>query len=156
MINLSKEIIYFFQNQEFAIVSSLDKSGCIHCSAKGIAEIEPEGKVYLIDLYHAHTFRNLKNNPTVSITAINSHQFIGYTLKGKANIIERKQIASHIIEKWKEKLIQRISKRVIKNIKVDKSGSHQPEVNFPNPKHLIVATIESIVDLAPAHLKQNF
>lgn len=155
MINLSKEIIYFFQNQEFAIVSSLDKNGCIHCSAKGVAGIEPEGKVYLIDLYLAHTFRNLKNNPTISITAIDSHQFIGYTLKGKANIIERGEIASHIIEKWKKKLIQRISKRVLKNIKVDRSSSHQPEANFPNPKYLIEATIESIVDLAPTHLKQN-
>lgn len=153
MISLSRDIIHFFQNQEFAIVSTLNSDNKIHCSAKGIIEIEPEGKMYLIDLYRSITLKNLQNDPTISITAIDSHQFIGYTLQGKAEIVERGKIKESAIAIWEQKIIKRISNRVIKNIKVDRAGFHQPEVKFPTPKHLIEVTVESVVDLAPAHLK---
>jgi len=155
MKTISEDIMHFFHNQEFAIVSTIDSKGYIHSSAKGIIGLEPQGKVYLIDLYRSQTLKNIENNPTISITAIDSHQFIGYTLKGKAKIVSREKIEEHIIKKWEEKVIQRISKRIRRNLKLDRTGKHQPEVNFPIPKHLIEVTIESIVDLAPGHLKRQ-
>ncbi len=153
MTTLLPEIISFFHKQGFVIVSTLDLESKIHCSAKGIVGIEESGEVYLIDIYRARTFQNLTQNPTVSITAIDEHEFKGYTLKGEARIVERDEIKEHIIKSWEQKVIDRISKRVIKNIKRDRSSSTHPETRFPQPQYLIEIKVQEIVNLAPAHLK---
>ncbi|MDD5195237.1 MAG: pyridoxamine 5'-phosphate oxidase family protein [Candidatus Omnitrophica bacterium] len=153
MIKLSDDIRHFLEKQGFVIVSTLDEQGTIHCSAKGIIGIEAEGRIYLIDLYRSRTFHNLTGSPTVSITAVDEHHFVGYTLKGKAEIVEREKIKRHIIKKWEERVIQRISKRLIQSVKTDKKSSAHPESRFPQPQYLIVVNVEEIVDLAPGHLK---
>ncbi|MFH1768473.1 MAG: pyridoxamine 5'-phosphate oxidase family protein, partial [Candidatus Omnitrophota bacterium] len=117
MRELSESVIYLFERQGFVIVSTLDDTGTIHCSAKGVVGIEKEGRVYLIDLYRRNTFNNLKRNPTISITAIDEDQFIGFTLKGKAVIVERDKIGGQIIKKWEDRVIRRVSKRVVSDIK---------------------------------------
>ena len=154
MVKLAQEVIDFFHKQGFVIVSTLDSRGRIHCSAKGIAGIEEKGEIYLIDVYRAQTFNNLNNNPTISITAVNEHEFKGYTLKGEGKIVEREKIKSHIIKSWEQRVIDRISKRVIKNVQRDKGSSTHPESRFPHPQYLIEMEVQEIVNLAPAHLKQ--
>ena len=155
MEKIPAEVNYFFQNQGFVIVSTIDSQGQIHCSAKGIARIEEEGKVYLIDLYQANTFRNLQNNPTITITAVDERRFKGYALKGKARIVEKKDLGEPILKEWDEKVVKRISDRLIKNIQEDKKASNHPEARFPEAKYLIVMSVEQIIDLSPAHLKEK-
>jgi uncharacterized pyridoxamine 5'-phosphate oxidase family protein len=138
------------KKQGYVIVATLDDMGRIHCSAKGIVGLEAEGRIYLIDLYKARTYKNLANNPIVSLTFVNEHQFAGYTLQGKAKIVEREDIADHIIEEWEEKVIQRISQRLIKNLQEGKQVAAHPEAAFPHPKYLIEVDVENIIDLAPS------
>jgi len=154
MDKLSKSIIQFFQRQGFVIVSTLDPEGKIHCSAKGIVGAD-QNKVYLIDLYKARTFNNLIKNPTVTITAVDEHEFIGFALKGTARIVNRDDFKGQVVQDWEEKLINRISKRVIKNVKQDKGSSKHPEAAFPQPEYLIEVEIQEVVDLAPGHLKKS-
>jgi len=153
MKNIPKDISIFIQKQGFVIVSTLDENGSIHSSAKGVVDVEEPGQVYLIDLYKAKTFDNLKKNPTITITSINEHVFKGYSLKGQAEIIEREKIEDKIIREWERKVINRVTKRLIKNIKRDKGSTLHPESKFPHPKYLIKVEIQDIVDLAPSHLK---
>jgi len=154
-VDLSLGIMSCLEKQGYVIVSTLDSKGAIHCVAKGIVGIEKEGRVYLIDLFRANTFNNLKRNSTVSITAIDEHHFIGYTLKGKAKIVEREKIKDHIIKKWEDRVIQRASNRLIRNIQKEKKTSHHPEASFPHPQYLIEVDVEEIVDLTPTHLKKE-
>jgi len=151
---LSDDIVNFLERQSFSIVSTLDADGKIHCAAKGIVGIEKRGKVFLIDLYKAETFKNLQRNPTISITSVDEHLFMGYTLKGKAKIVKRSRIKNHIIKIWEERLIERISKRLIKSVKDYKKSGHHPEAKFPHPEYLIEVDVENIVDLTPSHLKK--
>ena len=153
MKKITEDIIHLLQKQGFVIVSTLDAEGSIHCSAKGIAGIEAEGKVYLIDLYRGKTFSNLKRNPTISITAVDEDEFSGFTLKGKARIVDREEIKDHIIKSWEDKVIQRVSKRVIGHIKKERKSLHHPEAIFPHPQYLIEVDVGSVVDLTPKNLK---
>ena len=155
MENLSKEVIYVFKKQGFVIVSTLDLNGGIHCAAKGIVGMDQGGRVYIIDLYKNKTFNNLKKNPIVSITAVDEETFTGYTLKGKAKIVDREEIKNHIIESWENKVIQRVSKRVIGDIKKEIKSLHHPEAIFPQPQYLIEVDVESVIDLTPKHLKRK-
>lgn len=154
MVKLSKEIVHFLSHQGFVIVSTLDPKGYIHCSAKGIVEAKEDGRVYIMDLYRSKTFSNLKSNSLVSITAVNEHEFIGYTLKGKAKIIEKDKIEEDLLKSWNKKVVSRASTRLIKNIRRDRGSSTHPEVRFPEPQYLIEIDTEEIVDLSPAHLTQ--
>ncbi|MDD4955493.1 MAG: pyridoxamine 5'-phosphate oxidase family protein [Candidatus Omnitrophica bacterium] len=154
MKTLSDDLINFLERQSFSIVSTLDEDGGIHCAAKGIVGMERKGKIFLIDLYKAQTFKNLQKNPTISITSVDENMFMGYTLKGKAKIVERSKIENHVIKTWEERLIGRISKRLIKSVKDYKKSGHHPEAKFPHPEYLIEVDVESIVDLTPSQLKK--
>lgn len=152
---LSDAIIQVFQNQGYALVSTLDKNGFVHNSCKGIVDIAKDGRVYLLDLYQGRTYENLKNNPTLSLTALQEHQFIGYCLKGKATIIPQEKLTADIIRAWEEKLASRLTKRLLKNIREEKGHSRHPEAGMPRPQYMIVVKVEEIVDLTPRHLKEG-
>lgn len=153
MKKIPNKVIQLLKAKGCVIVSTLDKAGSIHCSAKGIVDVKEKGEVYLIDLYKQVTYNNLKRNPTISITAIDEHQFIGFTLQGKANIVKRNKIKDESIKQWEKKIVERISKRVIKNIQKDRGSTKHPESRFPQPEYLIEIDVEQVIDLTPHHLK---
>ena len=89
---LTDEIIRFFQKQQFTIVSTVGRNRIPHNACKGIVEINRNGKIYILDLYKGRTYTNLRQNPYISITAVDEHKFKGWCLKGKADIIAGKKI----------------------------------------------------------------
>lgn len=153
MKRLNKEISQFFKKQSFTIVTTIGKGGIPHNSCKGIVEIGKGGKVYLLDLYKQKTYENLKRNPRMSVTAVDEHRFRGYCLKGKAKLIPRKKLTPKDIAAWEEKITDRITRRMIKNIHEEKGHPRHPEALFPKPAYMIVMQIEEIVDLTPHHLR---
>jgi general stress protein 26 len=155
MIKLSKDVIFFLEHQGFCIVSTIDKGGSIHCAAKGLAGIDEKGEILIIDLYRTGTFNNLQRNPVVSVTAVDEHKFCGYTLKGKGRIVERAEIEGKIIKNWETRVLKRVSKRLITNIKGEKKSKHHPELVLPKPEYMIVMEVEEVTNLTPHHLRKK-
>ena len=116
-------------------------------------KIYPNGQIYLMDLYKARTFVNLKRNPKISITAVDEHKFTGYCLKGRADIVEADQLKPDIIKAWEDKITSRITHRVLKNISGEKGHFHHPEVQLPSPEYMIVIKVDEVVDLTPYRLE---
>ncbi len=149
MINIPEEIMYFLRDQGFVIVSTINSRGKIHCAAKDVISIEPEGRVILIDLYCNNTYKNLTRNPTVSITSVDEHRFMGFTLQGKAKLISSNDIKEEHLNKWEDKIIKRISSRVIKGVQAGMKSKKHYEIGLPrHPKYLIEIDVENIIDLA--------
>jgi len=153
MKKLSDEIIHFFQNQGCVVVSTIDKRGFVHNSCKGIVKINSRGSIYLLDLYKAKTYENLKKNPHISITAVDEHKFMGYCLKGKAKILPEAKLHSQVIKAWEDRITDRLTRRLLKNIREEKGHLRHPEVLLPKPEYMIAMEVEEIVDLTPHHLK---
>jgi general stress protein 26 len=153
MKSIPDTVINFLGTQGFVIVSSIDQNGFPHNSCKDIVKIEPEGKIYLIDVYHGVTTKNITLNQQVSISAVDEHKFIGYCLKGKARMMEDK-ISQEIIKAWEDNITSRLARRLLRNLVQDQGQRHHPEASLPFPKQLIVLEVEEIVDLAPHHLKK--
>lgn len=153
MKKMNDEIIRFFQNQGYVIVSTIDKDGFVHNACKGIIKINRNGKIYLLDLYRGSTFENLNANPRISITAIDEHKFVGFCLKGRAEVVTEAKFPADIIKAWEARITSRLTQRLLKNIKGEKGHSRHPEVLLPQPQYMIVMEIEEIVDLTPHHLK---
>jgi predicted pyridoxine 5'-phosphate oxidase superfamily flavin-nucleotide-binding protein len=153
MAKLPDDVVKFFHNQHFTIVSTVDPDGMPHISCKGIVQIDPDGTIYLLDLYTGRTRANLEKNPAISLSAVDEHKFKGYSLKGTAKIIKEEELKSHIIKAWEEKLTARITHRLIKNLKGEPGHGSHPEAQLPKPKYLIVMTVSDIVDLTPPPLR---
>ena len=151
---LSDEVMHFLQHQQFSIVSTIDRNGLLHNACKGIVDITSDGRIYLLDLYRARTFENLKLNPHLSITAVDGHRFVGYCLKGEAKIVKRKNLSSRIIKAWEKKIAARITQRLLKEVRGEKGHRHHPEVLLPKPEYLIAMKVEEVVNLTPHHIKQ--
>jgi len=150
---ITPDVVQFFHSQRFTIISTIDKKGYPHNSCKGIVEIDKSGKVYLLDLYMARTYENLKANPCVSITAVDEHKFIGYSLKGNAKIVPKNKVSRRILKLWEDKVTSRISHRLLKNMQGEKGHKTHPEALLPGPAYLIEASIDEIVDLIPGHIR---
>ena len=152
---IKPEIVQFFHNQPFTIISTIDKKGYPHNSCKGIVEIDRSGIVYLLDLYTAVTYENLKNNSRISITAVNEHKFIGYSLKGKAKMVPKNKISKRVLKLWGKKIINRISRRLLKNMHGEKGHALHPEAIMPGPAYLIAVDVDETIDLTPGHIKRK-
>jgi len=155
MKQIPQKIVDFLHTQSFVIVSSIDKNGFPHSSAKAIVKIDPSGEIYLVDVYHGITNKNIKNNPKVSISVIDEHKFIGYCLKGKARILADDDISQEIKENWENNITSRLTKRLLKNLAADKSYGDHPEARLPKPKHIIAIKVKEIVDLSGHCLKKG-
>lgn len=123
MKTLTDDIVRFFQKQHFIIVSTIGKNRIPHSSCKGIVKIDKSGRIYLLDLYKWRTYDNLKQNPHISVTAVDEHKFKGWCLKGRAKIIPRERLRSDVIKAWEHRLATRITHRLLKNIREEK-GHH--------------------------------
>ena len=149
MQNIPEEVVWFFEKQDFVIVSTINSEDGPHCACKGLIKISPEGKFYIMDLFRGNTFRNLKSNPRMSITAVNQHQFKGYCLEGKARLIPLEKIPDSVMKAWQARINDRITTRIIRNIHGEPGHSDHPEHLLPTPKYIIVMELEEIFDLAP-------
>lgn len=155
MKRLSTDIIQFFQSQGFVIVSTIDKYGSPHNSCKGIVRTNRNGRVYMLDLYKGKTYENIRQNPHISIAAVDEHRFVGYCMKGKAKIIKRDKLRSDIINAWENMITSRITKRILKNIHGEKGHRRHPETLLPKPEYLINMEVEEVIDLTPYHLNED-
>jgi len=155
MQQFKDDLISFFQNQGFVIVSTVDAQGMPHSSCKGIIKIVSSGQIYLLDLYHGNTYKNIMRNPKVSITAVDEHKFKGYCLKGTAGVLEDKELGSELMKLWEDRITGRLTQRLLKNIGGEKGHPRHPEVLLPEPKYLIAVQVEEIVDLTPHHIKER-
>ena len=135
------------------IVSTIDKKGLPHNACKGIVDITKDGHVYLLDLYKAMTFVNLKQNPHISITGVNEHKFTGYCLKGRAKIMKDGKLSQRLIKAWDKRIASRITKRLLKEIGGERGHRHHTEALLPTPKYLIEMEVLEIIDLTPQHIK---
>jgi uncharacterized pyridoxamine 5'-phosphate oxidase family protein len=155
MKRLGEEISHFFRDQGFVIVNTIDQDGSVHSSCKGIVRISGNGKVYLLDLYRGRTYNNLRHNPNVSITVVDEYKFMGYCLKGKAKMIPQEKLDSRVILAWEKRIADRLTRRVIKNIREEKGRSRHPEALLPKPQYLIVMDVDEIIDLTPHNIKKE-
>ena len=136
------------------IVSTVDCDNAPHNSCKGIVEIKPAGQVFLLDLYHGQTLRNLMQNQNISITAVDEHKFKGYCLKGAARMLESEDpLSLELIKAWEDRITSRLTQRVLRNLGGQKGHHTHPEFLLPKPKYLIVMEVREAINLTPQHIK---
>lgn len=156
LLELSKEIISFIKHESIAIVSTFDNNSLIHNSVKGIAGIEAHGKLYVIDLYKTKTYSNLQKRADVTVSVVNEKLFKGWSLQGKAKIVPFAKIEDDIHKQWEDRMVRRISNRMINHVQAERSISDHFEAKLPpQPQYLIEIDIFSITNLRPPAMRED-
>ena len=150
MVKLPPVVVNFLNKQNFVIVSSIDKYGFPHTSCKGMVDVLSDSSIYIFDSYKGAAYNNTKRNPFVSITAVDEEEFKGYCIKGSAAIVSIDKASRALLNKWEDKLLNRISKRIVKHIKRDKHSLYHPEADMPGPEYIIYVKAEKTISLTPS------
>jgi len=147
MMAIDETVADFLLKQNVVIVATADKKGVINQSVKGIACLDPQGILYIVDLYNGKTKKNLKENLNITISAVDEELFKGWQLKGTAKEYEDKE-SQAILEHWDKKITERIADRIIRNIQKARRAAKYSERHLPKPKYIIEMEVNEIVDLA--------
>lgn len=156
MVYIPEDAARLLDKQHFVIISSVNRKGDVDSAAKAIIEVDPKGRICVLDLYRGRTYKNISKNPRVTLTAIDERRFRGYSIKGKARVVNDRALPKKKLSAWQDKIAKRIARRLINHVK-EETPDHEdiPEARFPFPKHIIEIDVSEIVDIAPHRAKKK-
>ena len=84
---INKEIKALIESREFISVASSDLDARPNAAPKFLLKVEAS-YIYLVDYIIGKTFRNLKENPRVSVSFFDNDTLVGYQINGQVKIID--------------------------------------------------------------------
>jgi predicted pyridoxine 5'-phosphate oxidase superfamily flavin-nucleotide-binding protein len=144
---ISKKIVELLKNREFISVATCDFAGRPNAAPKFILKFE-SNFIYLIDYTIGKTWENLKINPRVSLSLMDTDNLTGYQINGPVQIIESGSDYKKILEELREREIHLSVERVIKGIHTQKR--HEVfEVVMPQKFVIFKVKIEDLAQIGP-------
>lgn len=116
---LLKEIKELLKKREFISVATSDWEGRPNAAPKFFLKIEG-GFVYLIDYTIGKTWQNLRINPRISLSFMDTENLLGYQINGDTELIDRGEDYDRILKELEEKEVALSSKRIIEGVATGK------------------------------------
>ncbi|HDL09891.1 MAG TPA: pyridoxamine 5'-phosphate oxidase family protein [Candidatus Omnitrophica bacterium] len=135
----------FIKNFSYGFLGTADLDGKPNISIKGIVDVD-KTRLYFFDLFKAKTRKNLEKNSRISFFVIDWDNFIGYQLKGKAQIVDKGEVLEKYMNIWENKRKDLIISRILDNIKNEKVRKEH-SFSLLKPQYLIIMDVEEIYDL---------
>ncbi|MBU1125843.1 MAG: pyridoxamine 5'-phosphate oxidase family protein [Candidatus Omnitrophica bacterium] len=140
------------KNRDFISVATADLSGRPNAAPKFLLKIE-DTVIHLIDYTKGRTWENLKNNPQVSLSFMDTESLHGYQINGNVAIIEKGLVYKAICQELLEKEIALSTKRILEGVTQEKA--HQSfEVGISDEVVIFKITIEEIIEIGPSGEKK--
>lgn len=144
---ITKNIKQFLENQEFINIATCDFDGHPNVAPKFVLNIGND-YIYLVDYVMGETYQNIKINPKISISTVNTDTLTGYQINGKAQIIETGTEYASFIEEFRKKQIQFSVTRIIEG--VHKQAKHRTfETSLPERFVVFKIKLDEIVEIIP-------
>ena len=143
---MNKKIIELLKSREFLSVATADMSGQPNAAPKFLLKIE-DNTIYLVDYIIGKTFKNLSNNPRVSISFMDNNSLVGYQLNGRAEIIEKGPEYDLLLKDLAQREIDLSTLRIVEG--VTKGQSHKGFLlNMPDDFVIFKVKVEEIAEMA--------
>ncbi len=143
----SQNVSRLLKKREFIDVATCDFKGRPNVAPKFLLKTEGD-YIYLVDYIFGHTWENLKINPRVSLSFIDSNTLIGYQLNGAVEIIDSGQTYEQILDELAAREITLSAERIIEGVNQGRRHSGF-EVGFSQKVVIFKVKIEEIVEIAP-------
>jgi predicted pyridoxine 5'-phosphate oxidase superfamily flavin-nucleotide-binding protein len=142
-----KDINEILGKREFIHIASTDSQGRPNVVPKFLLKTEGEF-IYLVDYIFGRTWENLKENPRVSLSIMDTESLIGYQVSGTAQIIEEGPGYESMVKELEERETKLSIERVISG--VQRGAKHKNfELNFPQRVAIFKIKLEELVEIKP-------
>ena len=143
---MNKKVLELLKAREFVSVATCDLQGRPNAAPKFILKLE-NNSIYLVDYIIGRTFQNIKVNPRVSISFIDSNALMGYQLNGSVEIIGNGQEYDSLVKDLSRKELELSTRRIIEG--VTKGKSHEGfELGMSEKFVILKVKIEEVVEIA--------
>lgn len=144
MIDTIKDLL---KDREFISVATCNLRNLPNAAPKFLLKIDGSF-IYLIDYTHSRTWENLKDNPQVSLSFMDTETLIGYQINGLVEIISKGAAYEKIYQELQAKEIDLSTKRILEGI--SKQKKHKSfELAFSEKIDIFKVKIKEIVEIAP-------
>lgn len=120
-----KEVMQRFAGQKnelkVVFVASSDPQGVPNSAPKMLIDVVLPNKIYFLEYCFTRTFSNLAQNPKVSLSIMNDHEFTGYRLSGPAEFLKSGREFERVQRIWKKRLISYEAKRIVERVRGEHS-----------------------------------
>ena len=138
----------FLLNKGFVSVGTSDLSGQPNAVPKNIVEID-NGFIYLADYVIGQTFKNLKINPKVSLSTIDTKTLEGLQINGVAKIITKGPLSKKLLKAMVGQEVHHTARRIIEDVQgTQKSDAY--EVQFPERVVMLKVKCKKITKISSA------
>jgi len=140
-----KKITGLLQKKEFISVATSDLSGKPNAAPKFLLKLE-NNFIFLIDYTQGKTWENLKKNPRVSLSFMDTEDLTGYQINGTVKIIDKGPAFDKIFNELLQKEIDLSCRRIIEGV-VHEKGHKSFEVAMPDRVVIFKIEIEDIAEI---------
>lgn len=112
---ISKKIEELLKSREFVSVATCGPGGRPNAAPKFLLKAK-ENFIYLIDYAFGQTWENIKINPRVSISFVDTDTLRGYQINGAVEIIEKGPVYDAILKELLQKAIDLSAKRIVEGV----------------------------------------
>lgn len=142
---ITANIKEFLKKQGFINIASCGFDNVPNVAPKFLLRIDND-YIFLADYVMGKTYRNLKINPRVSLSTLNTDTLIGYQMNGTTEIIEKGSEFESLMEDFRERQIQLCVTRIIEGVqKESKHGIF--ETDLPERIAIFKIKIEEVVEI---------
>ena len=142
-----KEILKLLDEAEFMNLATVDAEGRPSASNKFLLKYEGSA-LYIIDFVQGKTWKNLKNNPAISLSIMDKENLVDYQINGTVEILEKGPEHNRLIRELDEKEVRFSTNRVIEGVR--RAKVHNIHV-LPFPRRAIVLKVDvtEVMSLGP-------
>ncbi|MCX5701061.1 MAG: pyridoxamine 5'-phosphate oxidase family protein [Candidatus Omnitrophica bacterium] len=143
---MNKKIHSLLKSREFVSVATCDFDGLPNAAPKFLLKIE-DNFVFLVDYTIGKTARNLRVNPKISISFMDTDSLIGYQLNGSVKVIDSGGEYELFVRDLLQKEIDLSARRIVEG--VTKEKSHKSfELSIPDTFVIFKVKIEEVVEMS--------
>jgi predicted pyridoxine 5'-phosphate oxidase superfamily flavin-nucleotide-binding protein len=140
-----KKVSELLRVREFISVATSDSKGMPNAAPKFVLKLE-NNFIYLVDYVIGRTWENVKVNPRISLSFMDTDTLVGYQINGPVEIIDSGPEYDKILKELLQKKIDLSTKRIIEGVETGKvHGSF--EVAIPDKIVILKVRLEEIVEI---------
>lgn len=141
-----EKIVKLLKEREFISAASADSACRPNAAPKFILKIEGNA-IYLVDYVIGTTYHNLKVNPRISLSFMDTDTLFGYQLNGPVEIIEVGAEYEKILREVEQRQLDLSTKRIIEGVTHGKV--HEGfEVTISEKFVIFKVKIEEVVEIS--------
>ena len=140
-----KKVVSFLKKEKFLNIGTTDLSNCPNVAPKFLLKID-NGVIHLVDYVKNATLKNIKINPKVSLSFINTNNLKGYQINGVAEVIDRGPVYNKLLKEYEKKQVEFSTERLIGSLH-DEKTQRSFEVEFPSNVVILKIKINEVVEI---------